>query len=66
MEHGNKDAKSIVKYSMQLAMLRKLLSADLITEAEYEKILGILTSNTFDTQRDYSCRSSVFFKIGNR
>ena len=28
--------------------------------------MAILTSNTFDTQRDYSCRSSVFFKIGNR
>ena len=40
MELGNKEAKTIVKYSMQLAMLRKLLSVALITEAEYEKILG--------------------------
>ena len=42
MELGNKEAKTIVKYSMQLAMLRKLLSAALITEEEYEKILGTL------------------------
>ena len=52
MEHGNKDARSIVKYSMQLAMLRKLLSAALITEAEYEKILGTL-------RKDYGVVSEI-------
>lgn len=52
MELGNKEAKTIVKYSMQLAMLRKLLSAALITEEEYEKILGTL-------RKDYGVVSEI-------
>lgn len=51
-EKTKKNNERILHYSMQLAMLRQLLSADKITHNEYTRIKS-------DLQRDYKIFSEI-------